>query len=100
MSAHFDHCAPEAPCDRCSLSRVCGTQKLLCEAYFEYCEGGNWKTAMRAPTHELFLKMYRLHTAEEYERLEKQLAARRERHRATCRANGVRDGRKSEFVSV
>lgn len=79
MTAHFDHYAPEPPCDSCGIARTCRVQKLLCHAYEAYTQGHSWQYMVRQPTRELFDKMFHVPTAEEHEKFEQDLAKRRAR---------------------
>jgi hypothetical protein len=94
VTAHFDHYAPECPCDRCPLSQVCRVQKILCQAYVAYCEGSNWRKVVRIPTREMYERMYRTYSVEDHERFERQLAEQRRRARMTAEARGVKNGRR------
>jgi hypothetical protein len=100
MSAHFDHYAPDPPCDTCQLKSVCRIHSLLCAAYIAYCEGEPWKNVIRQPNAELFAKVYRTYSPEEYEKLEVELAAKRLKARQTAEARGVKAGRKAETAAA
>ena len=81
MTAHFDHFAPDPPCDQCALSQVCRVQQMLCQAYLAYIDNRPWEKMERHPNAQLFAKLYRVRTPEEHEKFERSLAERRERMR-------------------
>ena len=94
MTAHFDHFAPTPPCDDCVMAKTCADLKMLCEAFAAYTYGKPWEGIIRNPSESLFKRMYHLHAPEEYEKLDKYLAQKREKARRTTEERGVRNGRK------
>lgn len=84
----------ESPCDSCHLMLTCKTQSLACLAFIAHCDGDPWEKLERRPTAELFRRVFRLRSPEEYEKLEQQLARVRERYRQTLMERGRRAGRK------
>lgn len=85
----------ESPCDRCRLYTACSTQQLACKAYVYYCQDKLWLCAERAPTHQIFMRLYRRPSDKEYAKLEAHLADLRERRKRTMEANGTKPGRKA-----
>ena len=56
-----------APCDACSMAKVCRQMFLACEAYQAYCFGKSrkvWMGAPRKPTEKIFAEVFQINVRE------------------------------------
>lgn len=56
-----------APCDGCSMAKVCRKMSLACEAYQAYCFGKSrkvWMASPRKPTEKIFSQVFKINVRE------------------------------------